>query len=106
VSFGQGAPQPPRGNVFVNPASGVLLIASNLPALESGKTYEMWVIPKGGAPKPAGLFQSDKQGNAVHLLSGPIDAAATGAIAVSVEPEAGSQAPSTTPIIVAPVAGL
>mgnify|MGYP000891448271 CR=1 FL=1 len=106
VTFGQGAQQPPRGNVFVNPTSGVLLIASNLPSLERGKTYEMWVIPKGGAPKPAGLFQSDQQGNAVHLLPGPIDAAATGAIAVSVEPEAGSQAPSTTPIIVAPVAGL
>lgn len=106
VSFGQGQPQPPKGNVFVNPNSGVLLIAANLPALEGGKTYEMWVIPKGGAPRPAGLFQSNTQGNAVHLLPGPIDAASTGAIAVSVEPVAGSAAPSTTPIIMAPFAGL
>jgi anti-sigma-K factor RskA len=105
VRFGQGAPEPPRGNVFVNPTSGVLLIASNLPPLDPGKTYEMWVIPKGGAPRPAGLFRSDAQGHAVHIQSGPVDLDATGAVAVSVEPEAGSTAPTTTPIIVAAVAG-
>ena len=48
VNFGQGQPTPPRGNFFLNPRMGVLLIASNLPALPAGKTYEMWVIPKGG----------------------------------------------------------
>jgi anti-sigma-K factor RskA len=104
VGFGKGAPQPPRGNVFVNPR-GVLLIASNLPALPAGKTYEMWVIPKGGTPKPAGLFQSDAGGTAFHIQQQPVDPATTGAIAVSVEPESGSAQPTTTPIIVAPVAG-
>jgi anti-sigma-K factor RskA len=105
VGFGTVAPRPPRGNVFVNPRAGVLLIASNLPALPAGKTYEMWVIPKGGAPKPAGLFQSDAAGTAIHIQSGPLDLAATGAVAVSVEPQSGSPQPTTTPIIVAPVAG-
>ena len=33
VNFGQGKPTPPRGNFFLNPRMGVLLIASNLPAL-------------------------------------------------------------------------
>lgn len=105
VNFGQGTTQPPKGNVFVNPRSGVLLIAANLPQLPGGKIYEMWVIPKGGAPKPAGLFRSDAQGAAVHLLPGPVDVGGTGAVAVTVEPEAGSAAPTTTPVIVAPVAG-
>ncbi len=105
VTFGKGAPQPPRGTVLVNPSSGVLIVASNLPVLPAGKTYEMWVIPKGGAPRPAGLFQADTQGNAIHVLAGPVDVATTGAVAVSVEPEAGSTAPTTTPIIVAPVPG-
>src|SRR5882724_5746524 len=58
VNFNKGKAAPPRGNVFVNARSGVLLIASNLPQLPSGRIYEMWVIPKGGAPRPAGLFQS------------------------------------------------
>ena len=39
VTFGEGAPQPPRGRVFVNPKGGVLLLASNLPAAPEGKTY-------------------------------------------------------------------
>jgi anti-sigma-K factor RskA len=104
VSFGKGQPLPPRGNIFVHSKLGVLLIASNLPALQPGKTYEMWVIPKGGAPRPAGLFQSEG-GTAMHILSGPVDLASLGAVAVTLEPESGSAAPTTTPIIVAPVAG-
>ena len=100
VVFGKGRSQPPRGRVFVNRERGVLLLASNLPPVPSGKTYEMWLIPKAGPPIPAGLFQSDAQGNVLYVMSGAV-AAATSAVAVSVEPEAGSQAPTTTPIIVA-----
>jgi hypothetical protein len=99
VTFGKG----PQGRVLVNPKRGVLFLASNLPQLPAGKIYELWVIPKGGAPKPSGLFQADASGNAMHMVSGPIDVAATSAFAVSVEPEAGSPAPTTTPIILAPV---
>jgi anti-sigma-K factor RskA len=106
VSFGKGQTAPPRGNVFVNPRSGVLLIASNLPALIAGRIYQMWIIPKSGAPRPAGLFRADAAGTAFHLLSGPVDTETLGAVAVSVEPESGSAGPTTTPIIVAPVAGL
>ncbi len=97
VTFGKGA----SGHVFVSPQRGVLFMASNLPPAAAGKIYEMWVIPKTGAPKPAGLFQADAQNNAVHLLPGALDRKSIGAIAVTVEPEAGSAAPTTTPIIVA-----
>ena len=102
VNFGEGQPQPPRGNVFVHSKLGVLLIASNLPALPAGRTYEMWVIPTAtSAPRPAGLFQVNAQGSAINLLPGPFDSLY--AVAVSVEPEAGSPAPTTTPIVVAPI---
>lgn len=104
VNFGQGQPQPPRGNVLVNSRLGVLLIASNLPMLPPGKIFEMWVIPKGGSPRPAGLFPPDTQGSAVHMLTGPIDPQMLGAVAVSIEPEAGSQTP-TTVIFAAQIAG-
>jgi hypothetical protein len=99
VTFGKG----PQGRVLVNAKRGVLFLASNLPQLPAGKTYELWIIPKGGAPRPSGLFQADAAGNAMHMVTGPVDIAATGAFAVSVEPEAGSPQPTTTPIIVAPV---
>jgi hypothetical protein len=102
ASFGKGPAAPPRGYVFLHPQLGVLLIASNLPPAGQGKAYEMWVIPKGGAPRPAGLFQSDGA-RAVHILNGPLDVAALGVVAVTVEPEAGSPAPTSQPIIAAPV---
>jgi hypothetical protein len=104
VSFGKGQPIPPHGNVFVHSRLGVLLIAANLPAAQSGKTYEMWVIPKTGGPRPAGLFQS-QGGTAFHILSGPLDLGTISAIAVTLEPETGSPGPTSTPIIVAPVTG-
>lgn len=105
VNFGRGQPAPPRGNVLVNPRLGVLLIASNLPPLNPGQTYEMWVIPKGGAPRPAGLFQASTDRTAMHIFPGAIDPSMLGAVAVSVEPAAGSQAPTANQIIiVAPVA--
>ncbi len=105
VGFGKGEPKPPRGNVFVNPDSGVLLIASNLPQAPAGKAYQLWIIPKGVAPKPSGMFQSDLNGGAVYIAPGRVDVASTGAVAVTLEPELGSPAPTTKPIIVAAVAG-
>jgi len=101
VSFGEEKHMPPRGSVFVNPQKGVVLIASRLPQLSAGWAYEMWVIPKTGAPKPAGLFQATEAGTAIHTLPGPLDVASTGAVAVTVEPDKGSSAPTSKPIIVA-----
>jgi hypothetical protein len=99
VGFGKG----PRGNVFLNPSRGVLLISSNMPRLDPGKIFEMWVIPKGGAPRPAGLFEPNADGTAMHVLAGAVDIAGLGAVAVTIEPEAGSQAPTSTLIIAAAI---
>ena len=100
VTFGIGEQAPPRGRVLVNPRRGVLLIAENLPALAPERTYQFWLVPKGGAPQPAGLFQSVPGGLAVHSFEGRFDAANTVAVAVSVEPAGGSPAPTTKPIVV------
>jgi hypothetical protein len=101
VNFGAPATAPPRGNVYVHPRLGVLLIATNLPPVAADKTYEMWILPKdGSAPRPAGLFQSNQEGSAMHTLSQTVDLKDVGGVAVTVEPVAGSQAP-TLPIIFA-----
>jgi hypothetical protein len=104
VSFGGSQPRPPQGKVFVNPSQGVLLIASNLPATPADKIYEMWIIRKGAKPVPAGLFQSQDDGSAMHVRPGAVDLASTAAIAVTVENQAGADQPTTTPLIVAPLA--
>ena len=103
ASFGKGQTAPPRGYVFLHPQMGVLLIASNLPKAGPGKTYEMWVIPKGGTPRPAGLFQSDGM-QALYILNGPVDVRAIGTVAVTLEPAAGSATP-TMPILIAASVG-
>jgi hypothetical protein len=102
ASFGRGQTAPPRGYVFLHPQMGVLLIASNLPPAGEGKTYEMWVIPKGGAPRPAGLFQSDGM-RALYILNGPVDVSMIGTVAVTREPAAGSASPTMPILIAAPI---
>ncbi len=100
VKFGDAQQNPPRGQVFIHRDRGVLLFAGNLPAMPLGKIFEMWIVPKGGgAPIPAGLFKSEgSQG--VHFQRGPVDPSQIAAIAVTLEPEAGSTAP-TLPILFA-----
>jgi anti-sigma-K factor RskA len=101
ASFGRPQTQPPRGTVFVNPSQGVLLIASNLFPTPADKIYEMWLIPKGSKPISAGLFQSFRDGQALHVRPGAVDVAAIAAVAVTVENQAGADQPTTTPLIVA-----
>jgi anti-sigma-K factor RskA len=94
----------PRGTYFVNPRSGIMLIASNLPIPAAGRAYEMWVIPKGGTPRPAGVFRPDASGSVVHLQAGPVDLATAQAFAITDEPESGSPAPTTQPFLITPAA--
>ena len=101
ASFGKGPQQPPKGRVFVNPAQGVLLIASNLPPAPNGKTYEMWLLPKRGMPMPAGLFQSQNDGTALYVRRGTVNLNGTNAVAVTLENAAGAPQPTVQPLIVA-----
>jgi hypothetical protein len=100
-SFGGG----PKGKVFTSRTQGVLLIASNLPPAPAGKAYEMWVIPKGGKPVPAGMFQSEANGTAMHIQRGPVDANAD-LVAVTLEDQAGAAQPTSQPLFAAQVRGL
>jgi len=102
VTFGEGQKEPPKGRVFVNKSMGVVLIANNLPKPPAGKAYEMWIIPKGGKPKAAGMFMSDDNGSAMYMMRGnPGDDA--GFVAVTLEPAAGSDHPTSTPLFAVPV---
>ena len=101
VQFGRA--DQPHGRVFVNTPSGVVFVASSLPKLPAGRTFQLWLIPAAGGPKSAGVFQSDAQGNSVQLSPVTVDPG-TKAVAVSVEPQNGSPAPTTTPIIIIPLA--
>jgi hypothetical protein len=103
VKFGDGQPAPPRGQVFINRDRGVLLFAGNLPNMPAGKIFEMWFVPKaGGAPIPAGLFRAEA-GQGVHFRPGAVDPSSIAAIAVTLEPEAGSTSPTLPILLAAPL---
>jgi hypothetical protein len=96
VTFGDTSQPPAKGRVFVNRGKGVVFIGANLPKLDQGKTFELWVIPANGKPVPAGTFDSQGDSTAVYVSSGSVSAAA---IAVTVEPAGGSAQPTTTPFV-------
>ncbi|OMH34318.1 anti-sigma factor [Tersicoccus sp. Bi-70] len=74
------------------------VISRDLPALESGKTYELWYIA-GQQARPAGTF-TGSSGVSYTALEGQLDGATH--VGVTVEPAGGSKAPTTTPIVVQP----
>ena len=101
VEFGKA--DAPHGKVFVNPGnSGVVFVAASLPKIPAGRTFQLWLIPASGGPRSAGIFQSDAQGSSVRVSPITVEPN-TQAVAVSVEPQSGSTAPTTTPIIVVPL---
>jgi anti-sigma-K factor RskA len=75
---------------------------SKLPAPPKGHVYQAWTAPKGSTTvAPSVTFAPNADGVAVVAL--PVDATRVGAVAVSVEPEGGSKAPTTTPTFVKPL---
>lgn len=92
----------PSGRVFVAPQQGFVFVGSRLPQIQAGRTFELWLVPSTGAPQPAGLFRAQGS-NAVYVSHINVDLAHTAAIAVSVEPEGGSPAPTTTPFVAIPL---
>ncbi|MBY6366317.1 anti-sigma factor [Rhodococcoides corynebacterioides] len=62
-----------------------------------GRVFEMWLIGADPAPRPAGLVEADAAtADREHLVSGLEDATTW---AVTVEPEGGSDAPTSQPIV-------
>jgi anti-sigma-K factor RskA len=91
-------PQPQGKAIYVRDKARLIFVASNMPVLPPLKAYELWLIPVQGAPIPAGVFKPDAHGSAI-VVHPPLPAGTEAkAFAITVEPEAGSAAP-TTPIV-------
>jgi anti-sigma-K factor RskA len=89
------------GTVIVR-GNRVYFALSKLPALPRGHVYQAWTAAKGStAMAPSVTFSPNTDGVAVVEL--PVDAEKVGTVAVSVEPDGGSKAPTTTPTFVRPL---
>jgi anti-sigma-K factor RskA len=81
-------------SVVVLPNGKATIHVSGLPAAPSGKTYEAWIIPANGKPRPAGLFSA---GDTSVRLRGTVPRHAV--VAVTRERAGGVKAPTMTPIL-------
>jgi anti-sigma-K factor RskA len=97
---GKTPPQPQGKAIYVRSTGTLVFLASNMPKLPPQKTYELWLIPTRGAPIPAGVFRPDTHGSAA-LIKPPLPTGVEPTtFAITVEPSAGSAAPTSTPIMV------
>lgn len=92
-------PQPQGKAIYVRDRSSLIFLATNLPSLPPGKAYELWLIPVTGTPVPAGVFKPDVHGSAM-VLNPPLPPRTEAkTFAITVEPEHGSPAPTSQPIM-------
>jgi anti-sigma-K factor RskA len=85
-----------RGMVAVGRNGVGVLVVDRLPAAPDGKTYEAWVIPRGGKPQRAGTFDGG-DGMTMVKLQMPVPRGAT--VAATVERAGGVDAPTTKPFL-------
>jgi hypothetical protein len=87
------------GGEVVRHADRLYLAMRSLPKLPPGRVFQAWTLSPGAkAMTPSITFTPNRQGMAIVQL--PMDGSKVIAVAVSVEPEGGSKAPTTTPTFV------
>ncbi|NHA69983.1 anti-sigma factor [Phycicoccus flavus] len=77
------------------------LTVTGMPSLEQGEVYQLWYIGADGA-RSAGFLSAGADGNGSAVLEGSL----TGAdqVGVTVEPDGGSEQPTTQPVMVVKLA--
>ncbi len=105
LTEGKAPAQPTARATYLPERGGMILLATSLKPLPSGKTYELWVIPADGkAPVPAGLFIPDAVGTATLVLPPLRSGIAAKAFGVTIENAGGAPSP-TLPIVLAGATG-
>lgn len=84
---------------LVRGADGHAVLAAQLPPLQSGRVYQLWLIQGQNAPVSAGTFTVDQQGHGLLTLAPAQQGLAADTIAVTDEPDPGSRSPTTKPLI-------
>jgi len=98
LTMGNEKPKPQAKTIYSPKMGRLIFIASNLPPAPADKAYELWLVPKHGAPVPAGTFWPDAAGNVAMTKSTMPSGMEPKAFAVTIEKEEGSATP-TMPII-------
>jgi anti-sigma-K factor RskA len=96
---GSGGMQDVRAELVRLEGGRTVLVADGLPPVEEDETYQIWVI-SGEEPRPSGLFRPGEE-----MVTVPVEGTLRGAdaVAITVEPEGGSPAPTTDPMLSAKI---
>ena len=99
---GRARQQPQADAIYSREQGRLLLMASNLRSLPAHKTYQLWILPMHGAPMSAGMFKPDAKGCATMMVP-QVPAVEAKGFALTIEPEQGSPAPTSNPVLVGEV---
>ena len=80
----------------------LIISTAGLPALSSGKVYELWFLA-GHTARRAGLLPPPASGRTAPLLASGLQPGDS--VALTVEPAGGTSQPTTTPIVAVPLSG-
>ncbi len=95
ISLGALEPAPgARARMVWHATAGGLLVVEGMPPASPGKAYELWAIPPGGSPIPAGMCTVDANGAGMLRVSPPASGTDVETFAVTMEPAAGVPAPT------------
>jgi anti-sigma-K factor RskA len=71
-----------------------LIYVSELPQVSKDRTYQLWFVPKNGAPRSASVFNTNPDGSAMFEIPVPANIGELKAAAVTTEPAGGLPQPS------------
>jgi anti-sigma-K factor RskA len=104
VQIVQGTNKAPDavGRLYFDPDSPVAaLVAVNMPPLGSNRIYEVWLTTADGSKASGGLFRTDSEGNGWILVRARQHLGSYVQVGVTDEPAGGSDAPTTSPVLLA-----
>ena len=104
MAYGQGQPRELQGTEVAARSSGRLygksdqtafvLAVHNLPLLETGKVYQVWLVSTSGERMSGGTFALDNQGYGWIVVAPPKPLSEYRSIGITIEPDGGSPGPT------------
>ena len=79
------------------------LVVAGLPALSSGRSYQVWFVRPDQSRAAAGTFRVDSLGQAVARVAVPQPANDFHGVAITEEPAGGSPAPTGHDLLAGPI---
>lgn len=100
----QNGPDNAHAQAWFSIQGSGILSAANMPPLPEGRRYQLWYITDSPTnPIPGGTFSVDVTGQGFMLI--PSDVGTIASIAISVEPESGSQSPTGPMLLATDISG-